>query len=413
MSRLRSGSQCRSMGCRRAEPGPGQPLGIGGLRLHEWVFPLTVWRASQGLEGGEVNASSPVVEESTANLGATVMGETCLAATRAHGVPSNPGRVGGATTAVPPPGVRAHRYPRESFAMEGGTTFNFVTDGIEAALERASKRRWARCVARWWSERGPAIPQGWPGDEMEISLVPILLGSGERLFDGLGDDLHGLELVRTVPTPQVCSPEVREAVAAAIPQRGPIWAGRDPESVSTNPVTTCTVSNAPSSPQGGSPSSKRMLRDMAAISHPEKVLFPADGITKGELAAYYEAIAPLMVPHIDGRPVTMERFPNGIGQGGFLQKGCLQRVSGVAGAGRGAQEGRRGALSTRSRRTIAVVAGQPELHHATRVDLAHAGPVSAGRVRFDSTRLETSRTSCAPRRWRCATCWVSWAWPAG
>ncbi len=56
------------------------------------------------------------------------------------------------------------------------------------------------------------------------------------------------------------------------------------------------------------------------ISHPEKVLFPDDGITKGELAAYYEAIAPHMVPHIDGRPVTMERFPNGIGQGGFLQK---------------------------------------------------------------------------------------------
>src|SRR5260370_34282042 len=56
------------------------------------------------------------------------------------------------------------------------------------------------------------------------------------------------------------------------------------------------------------------------ISHPEKVMFPDDGITKGELAAYYEAVAPLMVPHIDGRPVTMERFPNGIGQGGFLQK---------------------------------------------------------------------------------------------
>jgi bifunctional non-homologous end joining protein LigD len=56
------------------------------------------------------------------------------------------------------------------------------------------------------------------------------------------------------------------------------------------------------------------------ISHPEKVLFPADGITKGELAAYYEAIAPLMLPHIEARPVTMERFPAGIGEGGFLQK---------------------------------------------------------------------------------------------
>lgn len=56
------------------------------------------------------------------------------------------------------------------------------------------------------------------------------------------------------------------------------------------------------------------------ISHPEKVLFPADGITKGEMAAYYEAVAPLMVPLIAGRPVTMERFPSGIGSKGFMQK---------------------------------------------------------------------------------------------
>ncbi len=56
------------------------------------------------------------------------------------------------------------------------------------------------------------------------------------------------------------------------------------------------------------------------ITHPEKVLFPDDGITKGELAAYYEAIAPVMVPHIKSRPVTMERFPAGIGKKGFIQK---------------------------------------------------------------------------------------------
>ena len=56
------------------------------------------------------------------------------------------------------------------------------------------------------------------------------------------------------------------------------------------------------------------------ITHPEKVLFPADGITKGELASYYEAIAPLMVPHISGRPITMERYHRGIGAPGFFQK---------------------------------------------------------------------------------------------
>jgi bifunctional non-homologous end joining protein LigD len=56
------------------------------------------------------------------------------------------------------------------------------------------------------------------------------------------------------------------------------------------------------------------------ISHPEKVLFPDDGITKGEMAAYYELVAPLMVPHLRGRPVTMERFHRGIGTKGFFQK---------------------------------------------------------------------------------------------
>ena len=56
------------------------------------------------------------------------------------------------------------------------------------------------------------------------------------------------------------------------------------------------------------------------ITHPEKVLFPDDGITKGEVAAYYEMIAPVMLPHIRGRPITMERFPAGIGKPGFLQK---------------------------------------------------------------------------------------------
>ena len=56
------------------------------------------------------------------------------------------------------------------------------------------------------------------------------------------------------------------------------------------------------------------------ITHPEKVLFPDDGITKGELAAYYEMIAPIMLPHIVSRPLTMERFPAGIGKKGFIQK---------------------------------------------------------------------------------------------
>jgi bifunctional non-homologous end joining protein LigD len=62
----------------------------------------------------------------------------------------------------------------------------------------------------------------------------------------------------------------------------------------------------------------------ARITHPEKMLFPDDGITKGELAAYYEQVAPLMLPHLAGRPITMERFPAGIGETGFLQKNVIK-----------------------------------------------------------------------------------------
>jgi bifunctional non-homologous end joining protein LigD len=60
------------------------------------------------------------------------------------------------------------------------------------------------------------------------------------------------------------------------------------------------------------------------ITHPDKVLFPDDGITKAELAAYYDAIAPVLLPHLRGRPITMERFPSGIGSKGFLQKNVVK-----------------------------------------------------------------------------------------
>ena len=62
------------------------------------------------------------------------------------------------------------------------------------------------------------------------------------------------------------------------------------------------------------------MTELVKITHPEKVLFPDDGITKGELAAYYELVAPIMLPYVQGRPVTMERYPNGLGEDWFYQK---------------------------------------------------------------------------------------------
>jgi DNA primase len=78
------------------------------------------------------------------------------------------------------------------------------------------------------------------------------------------------------------------------------------------------------------------------ITHPEKVLFPGDGITKGELAAYYEAVAPLILPHLRGRPVTMERYPSGIGAKGFWQKPRAWGASDPANSGRGNARGEPG-----------------------------------------------------------------------
>ncbi len=189
--------------------GPSQsvdnPIGIGGMRLHEWVFPLAAWRAMHGLEGGEVNESTRVIEESLANIGATVMGRNMFGGHPGPWDADEPWN--GWWGANPPfhhPVFVLTHHAREPLALEGGTTFTFVTEGIEAALEGARRAAGGKDVALAGGARAAQqyLAAGLV-DEMEISLVPTLLGSGERLFEGVGDDLHGLELVRTVAAPQV------------------------------------------------------------------------------------------------------------------------------------------------------------------------------------------------------------------
>jgi len=189
--------------------GPGQsvdnPLGIGGMRLHEWVFPLAVWRSMVGLEGGEANESSAVVEESVANIGATVMGRNMFGGHPGAWDRKNPwnGWWGSDPPFHHPVFVLTH-HPREPLELEGGTTFTFVTDGIAAALDQARRAAGGKDVAL---AGGANAAQQYlvsvRVDEMEINLVPTLLGSGERLFDSVGGDLRGLELIRTVATPRV------------------------------------------------------------------------------------------------------------------------------------------------------------------------------------------------------------------
>jgi len=181
------------------------PLGIGGERLHDWAVELDAWRQAHGKTGGETNESSRVMEESIANIGATIMGRNMFGG---HPGPWNAdapwnGWWGNNPPFHHPVFVLTH-HAREPLVLEGGTTFTFVTDGIESALTQARRAARGKDIAL---SGGASACQEYLAadfvDEMEISLVPILLGSGERLFDGVGDDLHGLGLVRTVAAPKV------------------------------------------------------------------------------------------------------------------------------------------------------------------------------------------------------------------
>src|SRR5439155_4003242 len=124
--------------------GPDQseenPLGEGGMRLHEWGFELEAWRVMQGLEGGTVNASTQVMEETRSNVGATVMGRNMFGGGRGPW-PDDPPWTGwwGDNPPFHTPVFVLTHHRRTPQQMEGGTTFVFVTDGIESALQQAKE----------------------------------------------------------------------------------------------------------------------------------------------------------------------------------------------------------------------------------------------------------------------------------
>jgi len=187
--------------------GPNQsvqnPLGVGGMRLHDWAFSLAVWRKQQGLDEGEVNASTVVVEESLENVGAFLMGRNMFGG---HPGPwkSDPwnGWWGDNPPYHAPVFVLTH-HAREPLPMRGGTTFTFVTDGIESALEKARRAAGGKDIVL---AGGASVAQQYLAarliDEVNVSLVPLFLGSGERLFDNLGAGLE-LKQVRAVEAPGV------------------------------------------------------------------------------------------------------------------------------------------------------------------------------------------------------------------
>jgi dihydrofolate reductase len=180
-----------------------QPLGEGGEQLHEWVVRLATWREAHGLSGGERNADSDVLAESVASTGAVVMGRRMFSG--GEGPWSDDPNADGWWGDTPPFGVPVFvvtHHPRETVEKQGGTTFAFVTDGAEAALERARAAAGDGNVA---VAGGASVAQqllrAGLVDEMQLHLVPILLGGGVRLFEDLGG--VGLEIERVIASPAV------------------------------------------------------------------------------------------------------------------------------------------------------------------------------------------------------------------
>lgn len=179
------------------------PLGEGGEQLHDWVVALEAWRKRHGREGGEVNASTEVVEGSLENVGATVMGRNMFGGEGPWGEDPWDGWWGDEPPFHTPVFIVTH-HPREPVTKQGGTTYTFVTDGIESALEQAREAAGGKDVAL---AGGANIAQQYLQagliDEMELHVVPVLLGAGARLFDNLEGAKIGLECTRVVEAPGV------------------------------------------------------------------------------------------------------------------------------------------------------------------------------------------------------------------
>jgi dihydrofolate reductase len=186
--------------------GPNQslehPLGEGGEALHEWLVALRAWREPHGMEGGEVNASTPVVEESVSNVGAEIMGRGKFGGGPG---PWDDDTWRGWWGEEPPfhmPVFVLTNHARKPLTLSD-TTFTFVTDGIESALDQARTAAAGKDI--FIGGGAIAINQYLAAglvDYLELHIVPLVLGGGARLFDGVGPDLE-LEQIRAVEAPGV------------------------------------------------------------------------------------------------------------------------------------------------------------------------------------------------------------------
>jgi dihydrofolate reductase len=188
-----------------AAPGQSQeaPFGKDGLKLMDWFFPTKFFKAMTGQTGGEEGIDNDFVSRADDNVGATIMGRNMFGPDRGPWDLNWKGWWGENPPYHHPVFVLSHQK-RDAFAMEGGTSFSFVTDGIEPALKQAfaaAKGKDVRigggaATVRQYLKAGLV-------DEMHLVQVPLLLGDGERLFDGLGGVESRYECTEFTPSKKV------------------------------------------------------------------------------------------------------------------------------------------------------------------------------------------------------------------
>jgi dihydrofolate reductase len=181
------------------------PLGEGGELLHEWMTGLKAWREPHGLEGGEEGADDALVREGFQQQGAVIMGRRMFSGGSGPWEDDpNPDAWWGDDPPFHVPVFVLTHHEREPLAKQGGTTFYFVTGGIESALEQAREAAGERDVL---IAGGAQVAQQYLKagllDEIQLHVSPVILGGGTRLFEGLGPDDAKLELTEVVESPKV------------------------------------------------------------------------------------------------------------------------------------------------------------------------------------------------------------------
>ena len=182
-----------------------EPLGQGGEQLHEWVLAVAAWRETHGREGGETGVDNDVTVEHVESLGATIMGRRMFSGGEGpwEDDPKADGWWGDDPPFHHPVFILTH-HAREPETKEGGTTFTFVTDGIEAALEQARAAAGDKDIA---IAGGANVAQQYLQagllDELQIHVAPVLLGGGVRLFGDAGGELPAIEPTRVIESPTV------------------------------------------------------------------------------------------------------------------------------------------------------------------------------------------------------------------